>query len=164
MIREGGISSKTTGPDGAVLDRTELISSLEKQMERKKTIGILEGRHRKKGGLVRGDSILEEDEEDDTIEEGDRTIRQIPLSGEVSRRAISSTARRRGTRTNGAGNGNPGANGTLGRSSQFMDAGDERELAHMEENLAKGMDMVVSFQLHVSNGLVSDLLHCKVSS
>lgn len=145
MIREGGISSKTMGLDGGVLDRSELISSLEKQMERKKTIGILEGRHKKKGGLGIGDSILEEDEEEDAIGEGDKTIRQIPLSGEVSRRAISSTARRRGTRTNGTGNANPGANGTFGRTSQFMDAGDERELAHLEENLAKGMDMVVSF-------------------
>lgn len=151
MLREGGIGGKTTGSDGAVLDRTELITSLEKQMERRKTIGILEGRHRKKGGAGRGDSILEEDEEDDDVfEEGDRTIRQIPMAGEVSRRAVNGSTRRRGARANGASTGRTGAgvgigaNGVLDRASQFMDAGDEHELAHMEENLAKGMDMVVS--------------------
>jgi cytokinesis protein len=133
MIREGGISSRSTGPDGSVLDRTELISSLEKQMERRKTIGILEGRHRKRAGRGRGDAITEEDEDEGA--EGDVTIRQMPLSGEVSRRAISGSHKRR---LKGP------ANAPLERTSQFMDAEDERVRQHTEENLAKGTDMIVS--------------------
>lgn len=132
MIREGGISSRTTGTDGAVLDRNELITTLEKQMERRKTIGILEGRHRKKGGVGRGDAIAEEEEEDDTG--GDMTLRSVPpIPGDLSRRAVTSSKNRR---LKGP------ANAPLERSSQFMDAEDERERQHMEENLAKGTDMV----------------------
>ena len=136
MLREGGISSRSTGSDGAVLDRTELITSLEKQMERRKTIGILEGRHRKRAGAGRGDAITEEDEGEGDDIEGDTTVRQMPvLSGEVSRRAISSSAKRR---LKGP------ANAPLERNSQFMDAEDERVRQHTEENLARGTDMVVS--------------------
>lgn len=155
MIREGGINSSTPGPNGTVLDRTELISSLEKQMERRKTIGILEGRHRKKGDTGRGESIIEEDEEEG--EEGDRTIRQIPISGEISRRAITGSARRKGR-------SNISTNALPGRTSQFMDAEDERVQQHTRENLAKGMDMVVSYDSIDRPECVSDPVVDEVSS
>jgi cytokinesis protein len=135
MIREGGISSQTTGPDGSVLDRNELISSLEKQMERRKTIGILEGRHRKRGGpgdLPTHEEDEEEEEEDGT--EGDITIRQPVLSGEITRRNVGAGKKRlKGP-----------ANAPLERSSQFMDAEDEKVRLHTEENRAKGPQLVVS--------------------
>ena len=135
MIREGGLSSLPSGPDGSALDRTELISNLEKQMERRKTIGILEGRHRKRAAAGRGDAIAEEDEAE-AEGAGDVTIRQAPiLSGEVSRRVISGSHRRRPKGP---------ANAPLERTSQFMDAEDERVRQHTEENLAKGTDMIVS--------------------
>jgi hypothetical protein len=58
----------------------------------------------------------------------------MPLSGEVSRRAISGSHRRR---LKGP------ANAPLERTSQFMDAEDERVRQHTEENLARGTDMIV---------------------
>ncbi|KAG8817543.1 hypothetical protein FRC18_000457 [Serendipita sp. 400] len=135
MLREGGISSRTTAPDGTVLDKNELIATLEKQLERRKTAGILEGRHRRKAAPSRTEPIQEEEETEE--EDGaDTTMRQLsPIPGEIARRGASSTHKRK---LKGP------ANAPLERSSQFLDADPEQVRQHTEENLAKGTDMVVS--------------------
>jgi cytokinesis protein len=149
MLREVGIGSKSTGPDGTVLDRNELFTNLERQMERKKTIGILEGRHRKRAGTASGtgieEAITEEDEdEEEEEEEGDVTIRQPVVSGGVSRRTLN------GVKKKPKGSAKGPANAPLERASQYMDAEDERVREHIEEGLAKGSELIVSILLKSS--------------
>lgn len=129
MLKESrGFASALDASQG--MDRKELIYTISKQMERKKTIGILEGRHRKKKGDNDNDSE-EESEADEGAGEADQveTLRQ--------RRR---TARRR------AQIGPNGANlDGAGRTSQFMDAEEERVRLHIEESLAAGAELMVRF-------------------
>jgi cytokinesis protein len=103
---------------------SELISSLTRQLERRKTRGILEGRHKKPNDGS-------DTSEDDSFDEADATIG-----------AIGSVRERR--RKDGSKLKPQNSNAQAGRSSQFMDADDEHVRLHMEENLAAVPNAMVS--------------------
>lgn len=136
-----GLSSK----EGGAVDRSEFIANLEKQMERKKTIGILEGRHKKKKRQLEPGAILEEDEDQG---DDDPTITQVAKD---RARAPGSNQRNEGDGTQIMSDSR--ANG---RSSQFEDPEEEQEQRHIEENLAKAPSTMV--RLSQAKVAISD--HC----
>ncbi|KAF9519877.1 hypothetical protein BS47DRAFT_1370603 [Hydnum rufescens UP504] len=128
MLKESrGFASALETSKG--MDRKELIYTISKQMERKKTIGILEGRHRKKKNGDIDDVSDEGSEVDDNAEETEQaqTLRQ----------------RRRNTRRRVQIGPNGASIDGTGRTSQFMDAEEERVRLHIEESLAAGAELMV---------------------
>jgi cytokinesis protein len=125
MLKESrGFASAMEASKG--MDRKDLIYSISKQMERKKTIGILEGRRRQ-------DVDGEEDESDaGPVETG----MEVDMDSLRRRRR---TAERRRRQQSGAASGD-----NTGRTSQFMDAEEERVRLHIEETLAAGAELMVS--------------------
>lgn len=129
MLKESrGFMSALESSKG--MDRKDLIYSISKQMERKKTVGILEGRHRQDG-----DDDEEDDEDDDmeVIEPG------VGVDVESLRRRRRTRERKQRQQANLMANGD-GPH----RTSQFMDAEEERVRLHIEETLAAGAELMVS--------------------
>lgn len=130
MLKESrGFASAVEAGKG--MERRDLIYNLSKQMERKKTIGILEGRKSKTAG----------DEVDDgEYSDADSTELGDPAVGtdvqELRKRRRTAERRRRQQAASGVEGGN--------RTSQFMDAEEERVRAHIEESLAAGAELMVS--------------------
>jgi len=116
-------------------DRDDFISTLEKQMERKKTIGILEGRHLRKKKPVREQDMIQEEEEGEEEHDEDTALTPLP-TGVVDSSPVRRKARGKSKLTAGAGRG-------AGRASQFEDPEDAQVQAHIEDNLAKGSELVV---------------------
>ena len=121
------------------MDRKELIYSLSKQMERKKTIGILEGR---RGRDATVDSDTDEGED----------AAQSPSAAERRRKAI--TRRRVQVGVSGVNPEN--------RTSQFADADEERVRVHIEESLAAGAELMAS--LFFQSIWLINLTSCPVSA
>jgi cytokinesis protein len=114
-------------------DREDFVSMLEKQMERKKTIGILEGRHLRKKKLVREQDMIQEEGEGEGEGEPDEDAPLRPLpAGVVDGRLVRRKAR-----------GNTKLEASAGRISQFEDPEEAQVQAHIEDNLAKGPGLVV---------------------
>ncbi len=119
-------------------DREDFVSMLEKQMERKKTIGILEGRHLRKKKLVRDQNVIREEGEDEDEGEPDEDTTLTPLpTGVVDSRPVRRKVR-----------GKPKLGASGGRTSQFEDPEDAQVQAHIEDNLAKGPELVVRSASH----------------
>lgn len=120
-----------TAEGGGGMARKDLVMSLSKQMERKKTIGILEGTHRKKGkkevnGSAVNAEVGETDDEDEDVEDAEAT-------GEARSKKITKKGRLKSNRQ-------------AGRVSQFADAEEERVQEHAERRIAEGAELVVSRQ------------------
>jgi cytokinesis protein len=138
------------------MDRKQLIDTLERHMQRTKTIGILEGRQddgtRKKRGQ-RGEEGFSTSEDE---EEGPSS--PLGQARKPKSKALHASA-------TGQANGVP-------RVSQFMDADDEEEMEQMEQQLAAGVNAVCRFlwgscpfsnmlsSIHHRRGLSPALVHC----
>lgn len=130
MLKESrGFSSALEASKG--LDRKDLIYSLSKQMERKKTIGILEGRHRQGSGDG-------EDGDEDGDDDLDSREPGAGVDVESLRRKRRTNQRKKREQAGLTGNVE-GSN----RTSQFMDAEEERVRMHIEETLAAGAELMV---------------------
>lgn len=132
MLRDArGLESLmgTLAVDDGGMARKDLVMSLSKQMERKKTIGILEGTHRKKGKKgVNRSAVVVEDEE---IDDDDQSSAEADAATEVrSRKSVKKGRLKSGRHA--------------GHVSQFADAEEESVQEHAERSLAEGADLVVS--------------------
>lgn len=124
MLKESrGFASAMEASKG--MDRKDLIYNISKQMERKKTIGILEGRRRQ-------DMDSEDEGSAGAIEA------EVGVDMDSLRRRRRTAERRRRQQSNIADDDN------MGRTSQFMDAEEERVRLHIEETLAAGAELMVS--------------------
>lgn len=139
MLRESrGLASVIEASQG--MDRKDLIYTISKQMERKKTIGILEGRHRKspRAGGGAEDSLFSDDSDSDSRDDDDddNLGRSVGEGGPAHQR--------RDTKKNRSRTLNPHKSDGMGRQSQFMDAEEERVRMHIEESLAAGAELMAS--------------------
>ena len=135
MLRDArGLESLigTVAIDGGGMARKDLVMSLSKQMERKKTIGILEGAHRKKGKKgINGKAAVVEDGETDDDEE-------INGGADTGTEGPSRKPTKKGRLKSGR---------YTGHVSQFADAEEERVQEHAERSIADGADLVVRTNL-----------------
>lgn len=129
MLREARSLDDVLG-SGRSKDRKELISQISTQIERKKTIGILEGRKKRRGPGHIGDSDYDSDETGSDVESLP-PLKSMQL-GRTKGRSKGYSKTQNGDTVNG-------------RSSQFMDADEERVRLHIEESLAAGAESVCLF-------------------
>lgn len=141
MLKEVGKGVDKIFENSGAMDRKTLIDTLEKHLQRDKTIGILEGREhkrdrkRKPNGKTAGEEGGSEFSDDDD----DATPRK---AGSLRRQANSTRGR---SRINGANGTNssmaPGARvseAQNGRASQFMDADESLVQEEIQQQLAQG--------------------------
>jgi cytokinesis protein len=139
MLRDArGFENLVGKAEGSVggMARKDLVMSLSKQMERKKTIGILEGKHRKKGKKGINGNVAEEDG-DTNDEDEDEDAEDADAATEVRLRKTSNRGRLKSGRH-------------TGRVSQFADAEEDRVQEHAERSLAEGAELVVSQRISYS--------------
>ncbi len=127
MLKEVGQGGVETIVDNGGMDRKTLVETLEKNWQRTKTIGILEGREgrNRRTGLGGGEGEEEEEEED-----MDATPRKNGLRRSKVVRKASKTG---GPKSSEDGNG---------RVSQFMDAEDQDADEQIQHQLAAGVVIV----------------------
>jgi cytokinesis protein len=131
MLKESrGFASAVEANRG--MDRKDLISNLSRQMEHKKTIGILEGR---RGGP------LDEDMDEEEEEEREPGFVGADMDAEALKRRRRTAENRRKAQAGLTAGGEP----STGRASQFMDAEEERVRLHIEESLAAGAELMVCY-------------------
>ena len=125
MLRESAHLAEIEGSTDGPVNRKQLIHDLREQWERKKTIGILEGRHkaRRKTVIVNGTSTplnesASEEEDDAEVMEAEK----VALGEARGARVPLSRAEKKMS------------------TSQFMDAEEERVRAHIEGALSKEAD------------------------
>lgn len=133
MLKEvnKGVDRIIEGSSG--MDRKTLIETLERHMQRDKTISILEGRSEKLKKQKANGQIDGEDS-DGTADENDTPTK----SGSLRRRQAS-------TRNHGKGGKGPVSRvseAPNGRSSQFMDADEEMAEEQIQQQLAQGVKIV----------------------
>lgn len=106
------------------MDRKTLIETLDRHLQRNKTISILEGRDKRKKGGVEGDQTEDSDDDQDLT----------PSKSSLKRRKDSSVKKRaKSTRVSEAQGG---------RASQFMDADEEDAHEQIQQQLAAGAQVV----------------------
>lgn len=133
MLKEVHKGVGTIMENSEGMDRKTLIDTLEKHLQRDKTIGILEGREKKK--KQRGANGEIDGEDSDTADEG-----ATPTKNGSLRRRQASTKRKTGK--GGAARASEYANG---RTSQFMDADDAEAQEQIQQQLAQGVKIVSYF-------------------
>jgi cytokinesis protein len=146
MLKESrGFASAMEASKG--MDRKDLIYNISKQMERKKTIGILEGRRR-------------QDMDSDDEGSAGAIEAEVGVDMDSLRRRRRTAERRRRQQPNIVDGDN------MGRTSQFMDAEEERVRLHIEETLAAGAELMVSvyYVAPLCAGWLIDSHHCTVST
>ena len=114
--------------DTGSMDRKTLVQTLEKHFQRHKTIDILEGRRRKKGGLGGVDGGEGDSDEDEDADATPRKAGALRRGSKIVKKSP-----------------NPGvkATGELeGRSSQFMDADDQYAEEQIQHQMAAGVAIV----------------------
>jgi len=120
--------------NGKAMDRKSLIATLEKHVERSKTINILEGRDRysvrqkRNGG--QGDDDGDQSDDDPDATPGKTKLRRQPNAKRSLH--ISRTTR--------------SSDGPHGRTSQFMDADEADVKEQIQQQLAAGVMIVSRFQ------------------
>lgn len=129
--REAGGSVEHIIENGQGMDRKQLIDTLERHMQRTKTIDILEGH---KGGKRRKKKLPDGQEvSGDEFEEEEGT----PRKGSVKRsNGVSTHRSTKGSKTPRM------SEGPNGRTSQFMDADEAEVEEHMQQQLAAGVAVV----------------------
>ena len=130
MLKEVHKGVGTIMENSEGMDRRTLIETLERHLQRDKTIGILEGRERKK--KQRGANGEADDEDSDTADEGATPTK----SGSLCRRQAS------GKRKTGKGATSRASELGNGRTSQFMDADDAEAQEQIQQQLAQGVKIV----------------------
>lgn len=124
MLRESTHLAEVEGLNEGPVNRKQLIHDLREQWERKKTIGILEGRHRaRRKTLIANGTSTPANESASEEEDGDAEVMEaekVALGGEArgARVPMSRSEKKMST-------------------SQFMDAEEERVRAHIEGALSK---------------------------
>lgn len=129
MLRELGRGVDQIVDHSQNMDRKTLLATLEKQLQRSKTISLLEGRRdstrrKTKGAAKAGDNVPEE------TDSGTDIVR-------------SASSLKRGSNTLGRGRKrvtHPGVDDV--RDSQFMDADEASVQEHFEQRIAAGIDAV----------------------
>jgi cytokinesis protein len=126
--------------NGNAMDRKSLIATLERHMERSKTINILEGRDRYSGRRKKGDGGQDDDDEGQSDDDPDSTPGKTKL-----RRQRNTNRSHHSARTTRK------SDGPNGRTSQFMDADEADVKEQIQQQLAAGV-MIVScfFSLGIS--------------
>lgn len=137
MLKEVDKGVNQIMESSVAMDRKTLIDTLEKHLQRDKTIGILEGRdkHRKKkrpGQGIDGDSSGGSEEEEETPTKAGSLRRR---HASISKSRTKST---KATRFSEAQNG---------RSSQFMDADESIEQEQFQQQLAEGVRLVSALSI-----------------
>lgn len=135
MLKEVGKGVDKIMENSGTMDRKTLIETLEKHLQRDKTISILEGRADGRGQRRKNRTNGQADDGQDsdvTVDE-----EETPTKGGAKRRAGSSVKGRtkstKGTRASEAQNG---------RTSQFMDADEESTQEQVHQQLAQGVQIV----------------------
>jgi cytokinesis protein len=120
--------------NGNAMDRRSLIATLERHMERSKTINILEGRDRYSVRRKKGNAGADENQSDD---DPDATPGKTNLKRQAKAR------KSHGTRS---------SDGPNGRTSQFMDADEADVKEQIKQQLAAGVMVVSCFHYFLSRG------------
>jgi cytokinesis protein len=132
MLKELGADGVGKIMDNSnTMDRKSLIATLERHMERSKTINILEGRDRYSVRRKKGD----DDDENQSDDDLDATPGKTSLRRQA--KARKSTRSTRSTRS---------SDGPNGRTSQFMDADEADVKEQIKQQLAAGVMIVSCFR------------------
>lgn len=118
--------------NSAGMDRKTLIDTLEKHLQRDKTISILEGREKRTKAKVAGQ--VDTDETDTTADEGGTPTK----SGSLRRRQASTRVRGKGIKSPAA----RASEAVNGRTSQFMDADEDMAEEQIQQQFAQGVKLV----------------------
>jgi cytokinesis protein len=140
MLKEVGKGAEKIFDNSTGMDRQTLIETLEKQLQRDKTISILEGRgkqRRKPGKGQQGFDDSDNTDEENGVKRSNSSLRRRPNSTAKGRSKSSKLIR-----TSEAQNGH---------TSQFMDASDAEAQEQIEQQLAAGVSVVGSIpsQIHL---------------
>ena len=149
--------------DGDELDRKELMRTLDRQMERKKAFGKLEGRSPRstKAAELADGEYFDERDEDDLVDEDDVEIQQRLVRTPQPKRSTRARLKPAGAR-DARDSGHPRYSDDPERKSQFMDAEEDHVRQHIEETLAAGVENIVSTDsTHYSKDTV---LNVRISS
>ena len=121
------------------MDRKTLIETLEKHLQRDKTISILEGRDKRRKERANGRGGDGHDS-DSTVDEEETPTK----AGSLRRRAASSMKRSKSTKTRDAQRASEAQGG---RTSQFMDADEAIVQEQIQQQLAQGVKIVSAYHL-----------------
>jgi cytokinesis protein len=139
MLKEVGkgvdrIMEKSDG-----MDRKTLIDTLEKHLQRDKTISILEGRDKRRTGRSKANGKAE----DDVDSEGSVDEEETPTkAGSLRRRATSNVKHSKSGKSARLTEAQRTSEAQNGRSSQFMDADEATVQEQIQQQLAQGVKIV----------------------
>ena len=130
MLKEVGKGVETILDGGNGMDRKALVQTLERNFQRRKTIGILEGKegHNRRKGPTGGNALEEEDEEDTDATPGKSGLRRPNPGGVVGKKLFH--------------NQEQVVVDESGRVSQFMDADEADAREQVQQQLAAGVKLV----------------------
>jgi cytokinesis protein len=149
MLKEVGKGVEKIFDNSDGMDRKTLIETLEKHLQRNKTINILEGRDRKRRKSGKGKQGFEDS---DVTDEENETK---PSNGSIRRRQNSTSKGR-----NKSSKSIRASEAQNGHMSQFMDADDAEAQEQIEQQLAAGISVVGSIFL----SLCISKIHIRLSS
>ena len=135
-LREVGKGVDKIMENSGSMDRKTLIDTLEKHLQRDKTISILEGRDRRRRDKANGNGGDDQDSEGTVDEEETPT-----KAGSLRRRAASSMKRSKSNRVR-VTEAHRGSEAQGGRTSQFMDADEAMVQEQIQQQLAQGVKIV----------------------
>ena len=144
MLKELGADGVGKIMDNSnTMDRKSLIATLERHMERSKTINILEGRDRYSVRRKKGDGGQDDEDENQSDDDPDATPGKTKLRRQTkARKSLQHSTR--STRS---------SDGPNGRTSQFMDADEADVKEQIKQQLAAGVMIVSCFhRLLLSRG------------
>ena len=137
MLKELGADGVGKIMDNSnVMDRKSLIATLERHMERSKTINILEGRDRYSVRRKKRNGGQDDDGENQSDDDPDATPGKTKLRRQPN--AIKSQHSTRSMRS---------SDGPNGRTSQFMDADEADVKEQIKQQLAAGVMIVSCFKI-----------------
>lgn len=134
MLREVGKGVDKIMENSGGMDRKTLIDTLEKHLQRDKTISILEGRDKRRKDKANGDGGGDADSDSTADEEETPT-----KAGSLRRRAASSMKR---SKSNKARDAQRASEAQGSRTSQFMDADEAIVQEQIQQQLAQGVKIV----------------------
>lgn len=143
MLKEVGKGVETILDGGNGMDRKALVQTLERNFQRRKTIGILEGKeghNRRKGPS--GGNVQEEEEEEDTDATPGKSDLRKPNAGRVVGKKLFHNL-----------DGQEQVVDESGRVSQFMDADEADAREQVQQQLAAGVKLVFLY-VPVTNTLL----------
>lgn len=134
MLREVGKGVDKIMENSGAMDRKTLIETLEKHLQRDKTISILEGRDKRRKANGKGG---EDQDSDGTVDEDETPTK----AGSLRRRAASSMKRSKSNKVR-VTEAHRASEAQNGRSSQFMDADEAIVQEQIQQQIAQGVKIV----------------------